>query len=463
MSRGFRRAVVGLVALALLGVVPAPALAASRASRARQLRGLAIREQNSSLRYLHTTWFNANYQYETVPIASITEATGTADTSGTIELLRPPGGFSPKSSDPGGGAQLGLSFEPATTGASLGSTARQASTSYATALALANGTYNPGRVGVSSAEALRRVVAWNNALALSHVRAEWGRNWQSGLWAYYLGASSIRVWGSIPDCTKQLVTKSVADEANRLLKIPPPFYRDAKGKIIYPGDSKAEENAWNASLLFLAARMFSSGDATTAAKWEAQARCYALSAYATPNQVGIDPRITGSNLNADGTLVNHGIIHPDYMATAGEMETKYVLVSAWSQTPLAPECQNRFTTVWSGLTKVKFRVGKYRKPGGTIYRAGKRGVATTKIYYPQGTDWSPTRRQNMALMDVAIFVAGHDYSYGWANAHLNYVLRQQARHKDGRVFSPGETRYTDEEQFAAACAAEMSETLRRVR
>ena len=43
-----------------------------------------------------------------------------------------------------------------------------------------------------------------------------------------------------------------------------------------------------------------------------------------------------------------------------------------------------------------------------------------------------------------------------------YVIGQQSRHKDGRIFSAGETRFTEAEHFGAACAAEMVETLRLV-
>ena len=68
----------------------------------------------------------------------------------------------------------------------------------------------------------------------------------------------------------------------------------------------------------------------------------------------------------------------------------------------------------------------------------------------------------MALMDVSFVAAGHDAGFSWAKAHINSVVKQQARHKDGRIFSAGETRFAEDEQFAAACAAEMVESLRMV-
>jgi len=446
----------------LFSATPAQA-AQSRWTRARTLRNLAIQSQSNSLRYLHSTWTNANYGYTTVEVASITEASSTVGETGTIELLVPPRGFSNSSSDEFNSAIKTFSPSDIATQPSVGSTRRQASAAYATALALSNGTYNEGRVGVSRAEALRRTVAWINALALSHARHEWGSSPQSALWTYYLGAGSQRIWSSLPTCTQELVTQAVAEEADRLVLTPPPYYRNAAGRIVTPGDSKSEENAWNATLLFCASRMYGSVDATRAAQWEAQGRLYALTAYTTPNQVGKDARIQGSNINGDGTIVNHRIIHPDYMATAGEMQTKYVLTAAWTHTSVAPECANGMNTVWAAMTKLKFSARKYKKPGGTIYRVGKHGVATSAIYYPQGTDWSKYRMHNMALMDVTMFSAGNAVGYTWAKAHLSYLLRMQARHKNGLTFSRGETRFTEEEQFVAVCSAEMVERLALVR
>ena len=450
-----------LVVLALLGWAT-PALAQSRANKAWQLRSQAMKEQNNSLRYLHSTWFKAmRYRYAVIPVDTIVEASASVGATGAIEMLNPPRGFSTSSLDGPQVTRERISLEAVGQG-TPGTTRMQASASYATALALTNNTYNASRVGIGRAEALRRTVAWTNALALSHAQGMWGESWQSPLWTYYLGAGSKKVWSSLSPITRELVTKAVAAEADRLLTIPPPYYRDATGRIISPGDSKSEENAWNASLLLLAARMYSSDDTTKAAQWEAQARWYALTAYATPDQVGKDPRITGSNLNMDGTVVNHGIIHPDYMATSGEMQVKYLLTAWWSNSTEPTECLNEFATVWNGLTRVKFKVGKYKKPGGTIYRVGSHGVSTANIYYPQGTDWSKVRRHNMALMDVSFVAAGHDAGFSWAKAHINSVVKQQARHKDGRIFSAGETRFAEDEQFAAACAAEMVESLRMV-
>jgi hypothetical protein len=198
---------------------------------------------------------------------------------------------------------------------------------------------------------------------------------------------------------------------------------------------------------------------TNAARWEGQARWYSLVAYATPAQTGSDPRIAGSNLNSDGTVTNHKMIHPDYMLGEGEALMKYKLIAADTGTAVAPEGFNNRWAVWRGLVNRWFPVSTYRKPGGTIYRTSK-GHAIADVYYPQGTDWSSARRFNAALMDVVAFTDNIDSrAYQWARQHSLYTLRQQARHSDGRIFSSGETKFAEEEQYAAASLAESTQLL----
>lgn len=456
-----RALVLACVLTLVLSSANSAMAAQSRTSKAWQLRKVATKAQNNSLRYLHTTWYRSSYRgFAYIPVSSVTEASCTVGAVGSLRLLSPAAGFTIDSLDQRGTRDRIV----LTAGKAHASTTRQqASAAYATALALANNTYDARRVKVSRDVARKRTVGWINSLALSHARREWGLSWQSALWTYYLGAGSKKVWGSLPECTRELVGRAVAEEADRLVGIDPPFHRDASGTVVVVGDSKAEENGWNAALLFMAARMYKSVAPEKAEQWEAQGRWYALSANATPDQVGTDPRITGSNLNMDGTVTNHGIIHPDYMASTGEMQAKYLLVTQWSRSGLPTEYSNRFMDVWRGLTAHKFPVGPYWKPGGLIYRVGSRGVATANIYYPQGADWSKRRKHNFALMDVAVFFAGHDVGYKWAGAHLRALVGQQARHKDGHIFSTGESHFKEEEQFGAVCSAEMVESLRLVR
>jgi hypothetical protein len=353
-----------------------------------------------------------------------------------VEVLIPPGGF-----DGPSGVEV--------------PTRSQASALYATALALHNKTFNEKVVGVSREEAHRRCAAWTNGMVVSYWQDGWLKGWQSALWVYYMSYGAHLVWDSIPGVTRELVDAAVESEADRLLAVPPPFYRDASGVERYKGDSKSEENGWNGAFLLMAAREYPNHPNAWA--WEKQARNYMVTALATPDQVGTDPRIKGSNLNPDGTVTNHGRLNPDYMMSASEMAMRSDLVSADSSVTPPEEAHNNLPLMWSGLTELVFDPAKgYKQPGGTIYRFDAAGNATATMYYPAGSDWSSLRRFNAAEMDSEIWAVTRDpLALEFALKHLDFTLALQARHADGRTFGPKETTFREEEQFVAATSAEI--------
>ncbi len=450
MARRRRSLVAVLVLLLVLGALVVVVVQSRRTPEKPSLRlvqravllSSAIKMQNNSLRYLHSTWFDSTYHYRTVPVSSISGA-NTAENPNTIEVLAPSGGF-PDAAD----------AEPAVRS--------QASALYATAIALNNNTYDATQVGVSRTEALRRVVAWTNALAISYHRDGWAEGWQTPLWVYYLSYGAHQEWDALPPVTQNLIDAAVASEANHLLTLPPPYYKNAKGEVLYKGDSKSEEDAWDGAFLLTAAREYPGNP--NAKRWETQAKAYMLVAFASPDQVGHDRRILGSNLNANGTVTNHGKINPDYMFSAAEMMVKCDLASAEAHAPVPAECHNNLALVWRGLTATKFEPGTtYKEPGGTIYRWDKNNKPTANIYYPQGYDWSPRRRFNAAEMDVEYWSLFDDATaFGFATKHLAYTLALQAQHKDGMTFSKNETRFAEEEQFVAATGAEIVSRLEYV-
>ncbi len=445
MERRYRGIFEALCAFAIALAIVFSSVSAAQAAipgRWRQrdnLRKLAVTMSNNSLRYLHTTWFSRNYAYSVIELGP--EPEDSLGTTQTVEALVPPGGF--------------LAGELPIRG--------QASALYATALALDTGYYSPAAVWVSNDEARRRTVAWTTGLAASYARDGWGCSWQSPLWVYYMGYGARRVWPSVPERTRQLVTSAVAAEADHLLLETPDHYRNAEGTVMHRGDSKSEEDAWRATLLLFAAREFPENP--NAAAWENHGRLFLINAYAAPSQVGgIDPRITGSNINPDGTVTNHGRIHPDYMIAQAEFIAKIKLVAADTRTVAPPETLNNLDRVWNGLCRVRFSAKRFKKPGGTIYRWGKKKTQTAAMYYPQGTDWSVYRRFNAAQMDVEVFDASMDWrAYFWALQHLKYTIKQQNRYRDRHVFSRGASAYPIDEQFAAATAAEIATRLTEMR
>ena len=411
----------------------------ARAVDRERLLELSVATLNNSLRYTHTTWWQSEgYSYETTQVAC--SLAFSQPTSQTIEILTPAGGF--KGED---------------------AIRTQAMALYATAIAIHDNMYDAHAVNVPTSDARRRAVAWANGLAASYDRTHWGDGWQSALWVYYLGFGSRQLWNDLPAGTQQLVTQEVAEEADRLLGIAPRYYEDASDTVLTPGDSKAEEDAWNANLLLFAAREFA--DEPNAAKWERRGRWYALAAWATRDEIGSDPRIEGSNLNDDGTVTNHGkVVNPDYMFSDAEFIAYAALTAADTHTSLPMETTNNFRRVWRGLTAAQFATPTGSTPASTIYLRGENRSVSADIYYPLGADWSWERRANAALMDCEAFAEEIDpEAADWAVAHLTYVLQQQARHDDGRVFSQGESRYPADEQFAAVLEAVMAARLATMR
>jgi hypothetical protein len=439
---GGRASIALVLSVALVLAVAPSALAKSRNSQRLELKSMAGKATNSSLKYLHTTWWNSLYSIEstvtTLP-PSLAEKYASEDESGSTEPTE-----SLEIADPFGGFSAGE--KPIRS---------QASALYATALALKTGVYSSRVVRVSKEEARRRVIAWSNSLALSYERDGWGHGFQSALWVYYLHFGARQVWWSLPESTRSRIESATASEADWLSAAGPRFYRDASGTVVFVGDTKSEEDAWNGALLQLAA--LQTPGAPHAEQWLDASRAFNIAAYSSPDQVGTDERITGSNVNPDGSVTNGGReVYPDYMFTQAEFIAKNSLLALQVRKPVGREIYNNQRLIWRGLTCTKYASPPFCKPGGTIYRRDKKWRYTADIYYPSDTTRSRRRKFNAAQTDVEAFASRWDSrSYSWAKAHLAALLKQQARHKDGRVFSLGETRFPEDEQFAAATEAEM--------
>ena len=128
------------------------------------------------------------------------------------------------------------------------------------------------------------------------------------------------MWDQLPPGDAELVRKMVEDEAIRLVGFEVEYYRDANDQPTDRREESAqEENAWNAQFLYLAVNMMPNHAQRPA--WEYKAAELAISANArvVDRQSSTTPAggrqvrhwLNGSNVESDGTVVNHKIIHPD--------------------------------------------------------------------------------------------------------------------------------------------------------
>lgn len=334
----------------------------------------------------------------------------------------------------------------------------------ALATSVATSAYDATYVGVPEEEArsvARRLIASVAAAHLATTPGGWGDEWQSALWAYYTGFAGWLLWGDLSADEAASVQRMVEHEADRFLDYQVPYYRDRDGNVVSPGDTKAEENAWNANLLQLATAMMP--DHPRQPRWMRKNLELMVSAFARPADVhsarlingrALREWLGGSNINDDGTLVNHDRIHPDYIATVLH-NANAALAYSLSGMPTPEAAFFNADVMYAALVDRAFSSPPYLSPGGTIYIRG-----SADLYYPQGNDWGTHRRMHMVLVDVQAQLYGLDgrASKGgafWEPLHASMVLAMQGRAPDRSTYQgAAEDTYAGREPWVAVHAAQ---------
>jgi hypothetical protein len=346
------------------------------------------------------------------------------------------------------------------------------------AVGLSTGAYDPTVVGVRRPAAYRYVDQLVRSIACSHVSVSpggWGNGWETAYWAAQAGAAAWLVWGRLTPQTQADVTSMVVSEADRLSTQKVPYWALPDGTVTSPGDTKAEENAWNATLLDLAAVMMPRAPHATA--WRAEAAELAVAAYsvkadvtstAKVNGVPLAERLQGFNAYPDGTVENHHRIHPDYAANIQLLWTAADFDRLAGRRALQALFHNAGLVYGAFSTKVYVAGapspagGTYAAPGGTVFRPGH-----STIYYPQGDDWGTARRAHFVSLDAhADVYARYLEAAGWpAPQALTWHERGQQRlvaasgAHDGRTYSidpaiaAQQDTYPGREEYAASSLA----------
>jgi hypothetical protein len=352
---------------------------------------------------------------------------------------------------------------------------RPAMAALTTAVAARTKAHNDTSVGRTRDEAIRYTDWLVRSIACEHVAVTpggWGAGWQTAHWAMLAGQAGWLVWDYLTPQTREYVAQMVVYEADRQLMRGPEYWADANGTIVSRGNTKAEENSWNAGILELALAMMPKHE--QADNWRrravdlevaAYARLADISSGAVVNGVTLADRLDGANVYDDGTVENHQVIHPDYMtniqqswwaADVAGLAGRFVHQSAFHNGPL----------VYGAISKVPFTVGAasptgngtFAEPGGTMYRPG-----SNDIYYPQGSIWGTVRRAHFISFDAHAYAYGLDTESAWParDALGMHVAGQQALVAsngtgDGRTynFDPptanAQESYNGREEYAAS-------------
>ncbi|MEX0642716.1 MAG: hypothetical protein WD468_08455 [Pirellulales bacterium] len=354
-----------------------------------------------------------------------------------------------------------------------------------TAVMLKTEIYDPTAAGVSQDEALRRATLAINGAALSH-RANrlsglrWGGGgqgsrtsdrWQAAYWAAQTGWAAWMLWDQLPADSQRVVGNMVEYEANSFLNYNVPYWRNPDGSTNYSGDTKSEENSWNAMILSVAQAMMPGHP--NAGQWREKASELQVSAYSVqgdnlPSGSGsqvVDGKpvhewLSGYNMFSDGVLVNHRLVQPDYMIGASTLHFSTAIQASLAGQQIPNSTFFNAAIVYQALTEHNFIAGQsaspyssgtFNDPGGTIFRrtgSGAEAIYSAQVYYPQGEDWVQTEAQiileghlNFDLYAEMLGLdAGKDYdAMGWADARADRLLEMQARSAGaGNIYQPGD-------------------------
>jgi len=322
-----------------------------------------------------------------------------------------------------------------------------AAAALALAAALTCGVHDPDVTGATDEQARAAALELVTAVAGSHrtnMVGGWGPAWQSALWAYLAGAAGWLLWDDLSEGLRQQVSVMVADEADRIASLAPPMWTLANGTVVTPGDSKAEENAWNASAIALAVALWPTDSrvitwTTALARWSMSAHLSPADTVAPVTVNGVSTSSLGGwNTHTDGTLVNHGMVQPDYMVAAA--------ASIWGAAPLFGAADALWPT--AGFYGADRSYGALHRAqwgtNGAIYQPDG------SIFYPAGADWGAYMYADKAAADVIAW----RYGWGGPNAHtaavqhLQRVADMQARSTTGQSYvAVEESTYPGREQW----------------
>lgn len=328
--------------------------------------------------------------------------------------------------------------------------------------ALATGAYQPllGE-GYTPHVVAERVNTLLNRVASQHLANHvngWGEGWQGPMWAALLGRAAWYVWDwpELTTQTRQYVTRVVEHEANWAARQKLHYLRDAAGTILTPGDSGAEEVAWWAGAMQIGLVMLPSNQNVHI--WAKEIIQYALAAWARPADVASSTVInglplsswtSGSNVEANGVVINHGRIASDYSTTTYQnLDAAALYVLSGQQIPTG-------IAALLGPVYAAFR-------GVTFTGGGQTYVEhSAAIFYPEGNDWGLGQVLPYALADAQALVFGYNPGTAaeYLSLHLDAVLAQQARHSDGHTYEPIEYNYEGREEHASQLASQLYLTL----
>ncbi len=203
--------------------------------------------------------------------------------------------------------------------------------------------------------------------------------WESSLWAMSVAYSAFFQWGKL--------TTEQKGHIERLLKAECNYELERTVPTGYKGDTKAEENGWEADVLAATLGLFP--DDALAPRWFARLREFAINSYShrddADNHSVIDPDYDqttvadlyrGQNLYDDYTLQNHNYFHTSYQNVVIQELGEAALALKLFQTSLHGQERWKTNALMHNNEKVQKEVLNWL------------ALADGELAMPNGNDWS---------------------------------------------------------------------------
>lgn len=285
----------------------------------------------------------------------------------------------------------------------------------------------PSFGGVSRAELIEHTIQSIRHEALTSKLSgagynRWGQGtWQASLETYGWGWAAHLLWDHLDDETRAWVERVVVGEADILID-----KRIASGS---PGNTAAEDNAWNSPTPALAAVMFPGHP--NREKWEESAIRLALNASSAPADEESDEIVDGRpvrewmesvNVRPDLTMENHGFFNPIYQQVVHVNIGEAAAIYESSGHPLPEAFSFRVETIWDRI------LGPLTADDGDLLM-------------PAGQDWTSKDFQHLDYLTVLATRFGRAEASVAESRALQLVARRQATHDNGSILGQPQLGY----------------------
>lgn len=267
-----------------------------------------------------------------------------------------------------------------------------------------------------------------NKLKLCADNRYWGSTsrtdnvWESSLWAMSVAYSAFFQWDKLSDTQKKYIENLLVAECRYELERTIPTG--------YSGDTKAEENGWEADVLAAALGLFPNH--ADAPKWFDRMREFAVNSYSHPsdaaNNTVIDPHYDsktvadlyrGQNLYDDYTLQNHSFFHTSYQNVVMQELGEAALALKLFQTSLYGTEKWRSNALMHNNDRVMNDVLAWL------------ALADGELAMPNGNDWSLFLFDQITSYTTMACMASHPDALMLENMAYKNIKARQTTTSDG--------------------------------